>query len=86
MPLRCSGFGQTLELCNEYCVITGTLYLLKAGQSVHDNGITTFGIPINGVLNDAGIFHVVTLFNPIKNVSVLNKFKTEITTLNKEAY
>ena len=66
VPLRCSGFGQTLELCNEHRVITGTLYLLPAAQSVHDNRIGTFGIPINGIRNGTWILHVVTLIIPVK--------------------
>jgi hypothetical protein len=73
VPLRRSGSGQILELFNELLVPNMPFEPFKyLSNIVHDNGIVTFGIPINGVPNDAGIFHVVSFFIPIKNVSIFN--------------
>ena len=62
MSLRRSGSGQILELFNELLVPNMPFEPFKdLSNIVHDNGIVTFGIPINGVLNDARIFHSLTL-------------------------
>lgn len=72
VSLRRSGSSQILELFNELLVPNMPFEPFKyLSNIVHDNGIVTFGIPINGVPNDARILHVVSFFIPIKNVSVL---------------
>lgn len=60
VSLRFCRFGQILELLNEHLVPNIPFNPFKyLSNIVHDNGILTFGIPINGVPNDAGILHCI---------------------------
>jgi hypothetical protein len=73
VPLRCSGFGQILELLNEHFIPKMPFGPFKyLSNIVHDNGIVAFGIPINGVPNDTRILHCIIQLSQLKNVSVFN--------------
>ena len=60
VSLRSSGFGQILELLNEHVVPKIPFDPFKyLSNIVHDNGIVTFGIPVNGIRNNARILHCI---------------------------